>query len=222
MRGVQRPGAALPFGAEHVVKLAASACQTGVGSFSFCSVRRGGTWALVSGWLACLRWRLWFLVVRDRLRLGGRELRPAAHPLFLLAQEKKAKEVRPAGCDPAAFAAGRPGSGNGRGGPQNSLRAFGASFRQLRLVRAPSVDILRCPRATRPLRFSARTEGMGETIRAIASLGLGSPHPCPLPGGEGVKPWLGGWSLGLCPCPSPSPSLGLGLGLGLGRRLVLV
>ena len=106
MRGVQRPGAALPFGAEHVVKLAASACQTGVGSFSLCSVRRGGTWALVSGWLACLRWRLWFLVVRDRLRLGGRELRPAAHHLFLLAQEKKAKEVRPAVRDPFALLRG--------------------------------------------------------------------------------------------------------------------
>ena len=44
--------------------------------------------------------------------------------------------------------------------PQNSLRAFGAPFEQLRQVRARSVGILRCPRAPHPLRFSERPEGM--------------------------------------------------------------
>ena len=170
-------------------------------------------------------WALWAVLLCFFVFLveGGRPgLAPAGDLLFLLAQEKKAKEVRPAGCDPAANATGQPVPGNGRGGPQNSLRAFGASFRQLRPVRSRSSCILRCSRHPAQSPTQAHPEGGGSPYGPSLRSAWGSPHPCPLPGGEGVKPGLGGWSLGLCPCPSPSPSLGLGLGLGLGRRLVLV
>ena len=96
-------------------------------------------------------------------------MRPAAHLLFLLAQEKKAKEVRPTGRDPS-LRYGQPAMLAGEALPQNSLRCCAASCRQLRPVRARSVGMLRCPRAPHPLRFSARPEGveaqLGPSLRS--------------------------------------------------------
>ena len=116
-------------------------------------------------------------------------MRPAAHLLFLLAQEKKAKEVRPAGCDPAANAAGRPVSGNGRGGPQNSLRAFGASFRQLRPVRSRSSCILRCSRHPAHTPTQAHPEGGGSPYGPSLRSALGALTPAL---SQGEREWRPG------------------------------
>ena len=104
--------------------------------------------------------------------------------------------MRPTVRDPA-LRFGQPAMLAGGVRPQNSLRAFGAPFRQLRPVSARSMGMLRCPRAPRPLCFSARTEGMGETIRAIASLGPGEPSPLPSPRGRGRN--SGGLLMGTSP-----------------------
>ncbi len=49
--------------------------------------------------------------------------------------------------------------------------ALRAAFKQIWRVSSRSACMLRCTRAPRPLRFSARPEGSGEPQRAIASLG---------------------------------------------------
>jgi hypothetical protein len=78
------------------------------------------------------------------LLAGG--ARPAAHLLsFASPKESRQRKGDPTGCDPA-LRSGQPVSGRWRGGPQNSLRACSASFRQPRPVRSRSGCILRCSR----------------------------------------------------------------------------
>ena len=108
--------------------------------------------------------------------------------------------MRPAGSDPCAVAAGRPGSGNVRGGPQNSLRAFGASFKQPRPVRSRSGCILRCSRHPAHTPTQAHPEGV-EVHTGHRCARPGEPSPLPSPRGRGRKTRVRRMVVGLCLCP---------------------
>ena len=88
-------------------------------------------------------------------RPGGRS------PFLCFAKEKDSKERRPCWLRPLRCAAGQPGSGRWRGGPQNSLRCCAASFKQLRPVSSRSGCILRCSRHPASTPTQAHPEGSG-------------------------------------------------------------
>ena len=105
--------------------------------------------------------------------VGCRDVRPAAHLLFLRRQEKKAKEGDPTVCVPCASLRGNLRCSRPAGSRSYSLRC--ASLRHSRAL-------IRWPR-----RSSAPTEGMGEpnsqtATRAIASLGPNSSAHVPRAG----------------------------------------
>ena len=80
--------------------------------------------------------------------------------------------------------------------PQNSLCCCAAPLKQLRPVRSRSVGMLRCPRAPRPLRFSARTEGMRRRFGPVLRSAW-EPSPLPSPRGRGRN--SGGLLMGTSP-----------------------
>ncbi len=117
-----------------------------------------------------LNWELAALVVvgpeadlfRDLLLswLRGRPgLAPAGEALSCCAARKYPKKRAPLAVSPQRCC-GATCDARVRGALQNSLCCCAAPLRQLQRVRARSVDILRCPRAPRPLRFSARPQGL--------------------------------------------------------------
>ena len=79
---------------------------------------------------------------------------------FCFAKRKSPKKRRPPVCDPCASLRGKPASGRLRGAPQNSLRACGAPFEQLRRVRARSTRApTRVPPHNRPAAGAASRGG---------------------------------------------------------------
>ncbi len=70
---------------------------------------------------------------------GSRESPGMRVTFFCFAKRKLPKKRRPPVCDPFASLRGKPAAGRLRGAPQNSLRACGAPFGQLRRVRARSM-----------------------------------------------------------------------------------
>ena len=105
--------------------------------------------------------------------VAGRDMRPAAHSLsFASPKESKQRKGDPKSATPSLALRGKPGSGRLRGVPQNSLRAFGAPFRQLRQVSARSMRAatrMPTPQTPRPRRSP---RGLNSPTRAIAALGL--------------------------------------------------
>ena len=90
-------------------------------------------------------------------------------PFLCLAKERNQRKATPLAVS-LRFAAGnlrcsRPGC------RRRTHYALRAPFKQPRRVSSRSACMLRCTRAPRPLRFSARPEGSGKTTRAIAALG---------------------------------------------------
>ncbi len=140
------------------------------------------------------------------IEVGRPGYAPGGAPSFLDSPRKEGKRRRPHCPCPLRCATGQPAMLSLGVRPQNSLRCFAAPFKQLRPVRARSLDILRCPSAPRPLRFSARTEGrrFGPSLRSALW-----PSPLPSPRGRGGKPRARYGGLPLL--PSPPPRFGLSL-----------
>ena len=109
---------------------------------------------------------------------GSRESPGRRVTFFCFAKRKSPKKRRPPVCDPCAALRGKPASCRSRGAPQNSLRACGAPFKQLRRVRARSMGARApMPPRKRPAAGAAsrglgsRTSNSQTATRAIASLG---------------------------------------------------
>ena len=83
---------------------------------------------------------------------------------FRFAERKSPKKGRPPVCDPFAVRRGKPASGRLRGAPQNSLRACGAPFEQLRRVSSRSMSAATpMPPRNRPAAGAASRGGTAET-----------------------------------------------------------
>ena len=82
---------------------------------------------------------------------------------FRFAERKSPKKGRPPVCDPFAVRRGKPASGRLRGAPQNSLRACGAPFEQLRRVSSRSMGAATpMPPRNRPAAGAASRGGTAE------------------------------------------------------------
>ena len=82
---------------------------------------------------------------------------------FRVAERKSPKKGRPPVCDPFAVRRGKPASGRLRGAPQNSLRACGAPFEQLRRVSSRSMGAATpMPPRNRPAAGAASRGGTAE------------------------------------------------------------
>ena len=84
---------------------------------------------------------------------------------FCFAKRKSPKKRRPPVCDPFAVRRGKPASCRLRGAPQNSLRACGAPFRQLRRVSSRSMGAATPMLTPQPPR------------RRRSQMGVGKEHP---------------------------------------------
>ena len=103
--------------------------------------------------------------------LTGGGSRPASRLTFLLVQESKQRTPAPTAPDPPASPAGNLSRQALETVRQNSLRAFGASFKQLPQVRSRSVCTLRCSRQPQELAV-AGVVTRGNTGCGIASLSI--------------------------------------------------
>ena len=166
--------------------------------------------------------------------MGGRELRPAAHLLFLLAQEKKAKECAPLAATPQLLLRGNLGRGMGGVGRRTHFAPLALrsdSCGQSDHEAAASYGAAATPPSPRPRRIQKGVEV--HTGHRCAR--PWEPSPLPSPRGRGSKTGVRRMVVGPCPCPCPCPCLWLWLWLWLwlclglawlglaelGRRLVL-
>ena len=94
---------------------------------------------------------------------GGRESPGMRVTFFCFAKRKSPKKRRPPVCDPFAVRRGKPAAGRLRGAPQNSLRACGAPFEQLRRVSSRSMGAATpMPPRNRPAAGAASRGGTAE------------------------------------------------------------
>ena len=159
------------------------------------------------------------------LRLGGR-VSPRRATFFSCSHKKRRqKKCAPLAATPQLSLRGNLGRGMGGVGRRTHFAL--SALRSDSCGQSVNEALALCganatPPSPRPRRIQ---KGGGSPYGPLLRSALGSPHPCPLPKGEGGMP---GWADGRLPLPlpvpSPSPSLPLPLplGLGLGRRLVLV
>ena len=123
---------------------------------------------------------------------------------FRFAERKSPKKGRPPVCDPFAVRRGKPASGRLRGAPQNSLRACGAPFEQLRRVSSRSMGAATpMPPRNRPAAGAASRGGTAEQPNSQHGPSLRSASRSRREAPARCGPSAAQRSNGPCGCPHP-------------------